>query len=253
MSDNVQKKEEALIKKRLRELSKNAYNRGIPYYSDFLSLSSQSIFHEINDFESIAFLSGGYDLSERKIAIFLPYEGYSYTSPIDCIRISILDARFAEALTHRDYLGSILNLGIDRSKLGDLVIEDKCAYLFCVGTMTNFIVENLTKVKHTLVNATRYDKALEDITLNFVSIKGFVSSVRLDSVSACAFNISRSKIISYIESGEVFVNGRVVTTNSYNLKEGDIISVRHVGKAIYRGSSNLSRKGKLNISIDRYN
>ena len=121
-------KEESMLQKRLVELSRLAYNRGIVIFSDFLNLNELNILHTTpkDMFLSQYKTYGGYDLSERQMAVFLPDAlYYDYEYPIQIIEVTPSSKRFAEDLTHRDYLGARMNLGIERSKVGDIIVEDQ--------------------------------------------------------------------------------------------------------------------------------
>ena len=113
-------KEESMLQKRLVELSRLAYNRGIVIFSDFLNLNELNILHTTpkDMFLSQYKTYGGYDLSERQMVAFLPDAlYYDYEYPIQIIEVTPSSKRFAENLTHRDYLGALMNLGIERSKV----------------------------------------------------------------------------------------------------------------------------------------
>lgn len=252
MSEKFQKKDEELLRKRLKELYDMSYRKNIPLYSDFLTPYEQSLFYTMKFDEELSFLIGGYDMAERKIAVFLPYSGCEYNSPIRCLKIVPLSEKFSQDLNHRDFLGSILGLGLERCLVGDIVVKNNSAFVFCHTKMCDYIISNLTRIKHTSVNVAESYEVLEDVLSNFEEITGSVSSLRLDSILALAFNISRSKIITYIEEGLVFVNGRLITTNSYGLKDNDTISVRHLGKFKFLGIINTTRKGKLSVKIQKY-
>lgn len=127
-------------------------------------------------------MDGGYDTAERKMIIFLPYEDFPYNQPYDIIRIKPANPRFAESLTHRDYLGSLMGLGITRDKLGDVVLDDGCAYVFADANISDYIISGLCQVKHTTVTASTVDKLDFNYTPAFEEIKGTVASLRLDSV-----------------------------------------------------------------------
>ena len=126
-------KEELMLQKRLIELSKLAYQRGIVTYSDFLNLNELNILHTTpkSEFFSCYETFGGYEFSERQMAVFLPDAlCYEKNYPISVLKIEPLQKKFSEKLSHRDYLGSILNLGIERCKLGDILVEEDYALLF---------------------------------------------------------------------------------------------------------------------------
>ena len=138
-----QKKETKLLEHRFIELSRIAFEREIVTYSDFLNLNDQNILHTLpkNKLYSRYVLFGGYDMAERQMAAFIPEAlslryGVSDITPkeIDypfcAVKIEPKNKRFSEDLTHRDFLGSILNLGIDRSKTGDILVTEDSALLF---------------------------------------------------------------------------------------------------------------------------
>lgn len=263
-------KEETLLQKRLVELSRIAYMRGIVMFSDFLNLNELNILHTTpkNMFLSRYETYGGYDLSERQMVAFLPdalyYElpkclggaaggkSYMYQYPIQIIEISPVNRKFSEELTHRDYLGAIMNLGIERCKLGDIITDEGKAILFAKEELADYMIENLTRIRHTTVQAhavSEFDVVYEP---RYEEIKGTVASIRLDTVLALAYPLSRSKLTSYIESGRVFVNGKLITSNGYRLKEGDMISVRKMGRISYTGILSETKKGRYMVMIRKY-
>ena len=227
---------EVLFEKRMKELSKNAYYRGVLTFSDFLDLNELHMLHSLPKNESGVKVEtfGGYALAERQMAAFIPDAlFFQQDYPISCIQIRPAAEKFAESLTHRDYLGAILNLGIERSKIGDILVDGKTAHVFCHENMAPFLMQELCRVRHT-------------------NVSGTVSSVRLDSVIALAFSTSRSSIISLIEGGKVFVNGKNILSNGYNLKEGDIVSVRGRGKFRFEEVGGITKKNRYHISLARY-
>lgn len=248
-------KEEIVLQKRLIELSRVSYQRGIATYSDFLNLNELNILHTTpqNTFFTKYETVGGYCGSERQMVVFLPDALY-YTPfyPIKVLKISPLHKKFAEELSHRDYLGAILNLGIERCKLGDILLIDGNAYIFVHESLANFICQNLTRIRHTSVYVETEDEQSFSYTPDIEEIKGTVASIRLDSILSLAFPISRSKLVPLIEGGRVFVNGKLITTNSYNLKENDIISVRKKGRFQYKGILSQTKKGRYYVLLHKY-
>ena len=110
--------------KRIRELANISYQRDIATFSDFLNLNEQNLI-KMERFPGVSVeFYGGYDHAERVIAAFHPPTvDYEWTYPISCLRIEARSAKFSEKLTHRDYLGAILNLGVDRSVIGVAVLS----------------------------------------------------------------------------------------------------------------------------------
>ena len=124
-------KEEQMLQKRLIELSELSYRRDIVTFSDFLNLNELNILHTTpRDMLSSRYETfGGYEPAERQMAAFLPDAlYYEYRYPISVIRITPANRKFAEDLTHRDFLGGILHLGIERSCLGDLLVDDSACH-----------------------------------------------------------------------------------------------------------------------------
>ena len=244
-----------MLQKRLIELSKIAYQRDIVTYSDFLNLNELNILHTTpkNEWFTCYETYGGYEYSERQMVAFLPDAlCYEKKYPICALKVEPLQRKFSEDLSHRDYLGAILNLGIDRCKLGDILIEDNYAIIFVHQSLRNFIMEELCRIRHTSVCITEIDA--EDVTYQpkTKEISGTVSSLRLDSLLSLAFSSSRSKLVAYIENGKVFVNGKLVTSNGYQIKEDDIISVRGLGRFQFKELVSETKKGRFYVKIHLY-
>lgn len=248
-------KEELLLQKRLAELSRIAYTREIVTFSEFLNLNELNILHTtpkdmlLSQYKTY----GGYGLSERQMAAFLPDAlYYDYQYPIQIIEISPVNRKFAEELSHRDYLGAVMNLGIERCKLGDILIEDGKAILFAKEELAGYIMEHLTRIRHTTVKTSILSAFEDSYEPRYEELKGTVASVRVDTVLSLAYPLSRSKITGLIEGARVFVNGKLVTSNGYRLKEGDILSVRKMGRIGYNGILSETKKGRYMVSIRKY-
>lgn len=256
-----------MLRKRLVELSNQAYSRNIVVFSDFLNLNELNILHTTpkDMFPSRYETYGGYELSERQMVAFLPDALYYASAddvyppetcvtlyPMQVIEIKPANKRFAEELTHRDYLGSLMNLGIDRCKLGDIIVDGDTAAVFARDEIVDYIAKNLTRIRHTTIQVAV--KKTSDISYNprYEEIKGTVPSVRLDTVLSVAYPLSRSKLTAYITNARVFVNGKLITSNGYHLKDGDIISVRGLGRISYEGILSETKKGRYMISVRKY-
>ena len=246
---------EELFKKRAQELARTAYVRGIVTFTDFLDMNEINIIHTINWKASGVSLKlfGGYEMAERQIAAFVPEAlSYIWEYPIVCLCIKPDSARYAEVLSHRDYLGSVLNLGLNRGKIGDIMIDEKSAYIFVHEKIASFLQEQLIRVRHTSVWC---EPIMDMHTIprpKTTEIRGTVASIRLDSVIALAFSTSRNSILPFIEGGKVFVNGRLITSNGYTLKEQDIISVRGKGKFRFGEFISSTKKGRCLVTVYRY-
>ena len=247
-------KEEFFLK-RIRELANISFQRDIVTFSDFLNLNEQNMVNSQNlrSLGVTAEFYGGYENAERQMVAFHPDAlAFEWSFPIDCLKIEPRAAKFSEKLTHRDYLGAIVNLGVDRGVAGDILIRDKTAWFFCQSRMTDFFLENLCKVRHTEVYVTKTGEDEELPKPSLTPVSGTCSSVRLDALIALAFRESRSSITPCIGQGLVFVNGKMITSNGYEPKEGDIISVRGKGRFIYEGVSRQTKKGRCGVRLSLY-
>lgn len=245
-----------LLKKRFLELAGKAYNSDIFTFTDFLGLAEQSAFNDVKrDIRGIAFSTfGGAEGAERVVIRFgSPEElGYEVPFPISIIKVEPASAKYADRLTHRDFLGALLNLGIERDTLGDIVIIDNVGYIFALEGIAPYIAENLIKVKRTDVSASVTDRLPEGELYRTEDKTVQVSSERLDAIIARAFSISREDAQSLFKKRLVFADGRQIDSASYSPKENEKISVRGYGRFIYIGTRSLSKKGKCNVLIKVY-
>ena len=248
--------DELLLYKRLIELSNRAYQNNIYTFSDFLSLSQQEVLYQASRdkaFAPIRFdLFGGYENFERQMVRFGSEAdfGYLVDFPISCIKIEPLAKKFAKEYTHRDYLGSLMSLGIDRKKFGDIFVDGMDAYIYVEESTTDYIFENFVSVGRNSVKCSfaelpeEYKKAaLKESTIQ-------VASPRADAVIAKVYNLSRKDTLPYFTEKKVSVNGHIVENNDKTLAVNDTVSVRGFGKFNIINEGGLSKKGKLNLVVE---
>lgn len=244
------------MKNRLRDLAERSYNQGIFTFTGFLGLSEQEVFWQQEEtFRHAGYtLDGGCQDADRVVIRFGNEAelGYEMPFPTVCIHISPLQQKFADNLSHRDFLGALMNLGIDRSTLGDIRVGDRDAYLFCLNSIADFICENLDRVRHTHVKCTVVD-SFENILQEepeYVTIQ--VQSLRVDAVLAKVYNMSRERSLELFRAGRVYVNGRLCENNSRLLKVGEAVNARGFGKFKLTGEPRETRKGKLAVDAAVY-
>lgn len=258
-------KDSQVFMKHIQDLMTRSYMQNRPYYSEFLSLEESGAAYlqlQQKQIDVSLHLYGGYQNAERQIIAFIPkgYEPAAQSMPVSCIRIEPLQFRFHDELSHRDYLGALMNLGIERNLLGDIVIHKETkkghtypvAYVFCLTRICDFIIDNLSKVRHTQVVCSedreyevQYEPAFEEIT-------GTVASERLDAVLAFLIKQSRSHAAALIGEKQIFINNICIQNAGYRLKENDVIRIRGYGKYIYRSGSLHTKKGRLVIHALKY-
>ena len=247
--------ENELIAKRFLELDRKAYLNGYYTFTDFLGLKEQSVFADIRCRLSGKFRRyGGTDGTERVMIRFGDEEdiGYDLPFPITLLLVRPKAEKFADRLTHRDFLGALLNLGIERDTLGDIIIRNNTGYIFVKEDIAKYIETELTRIAHTDVTVTPTDELPEGDLYKKESARVQVSSVRLDAVIARAFHLSREDAQSLFAKRLVFADGREISSTSYSPKLGETVSVRGYGRFVYIGEVGKSKKGKINIEIEIY-
>jgi RNA-binding protein YlmH len=247
--------ERELIAKHLLDLYRKADRGGYFLFSSFLGLNEQSVLKEIwGDVGRGCKLFGGAEGCERVMARFGNEDegGYDAPFPILTLKAEPVSPKFADKLTHRDVLGAIMNLGIERDVIGDIVLRDNAAYIFVKEEMGDYLLSSLTRIKHTDVHLTTVTDLPEGELYKTERRKIQLSGERVDAVVAKVFNLSRDDSQTLIKRGLVFRNGALVTSPSQTPKPLDRISVRGHGRFIYLGYDSDTRKGKMNILVDLY-
>ena len=247
--------EELYLQKRLIELAERSYKCSQYFFTGFLSSTDISLLHETAREQKLNFmLWGGYENAERKMARFGDKEliGYELDFPISIVCIEPILKKFSDEFTHRDFLGSIMNLGIKRETIGDILVMDRFAYVFVDEKIADYIVENLKKVRHTHMKVTRIEALPVEFEAKRNVCKILVSSLRLDVVIAGKYNISRNQALELFRSKKVFLNERLCENNSYIVKQDDIISVRGYGKMVFKEISGETKKGRVYIQVEEY-
>lgn len=251
-------KTEELFEKRILDLSGQAFQQGRYTFSNFLDLYEQSMLDGLKKKGQLRGIVcqtfGGYQEAERIMVRFGSLEelGYEQEYPIILLRIRPQHEKFADKLTHRDYLGSLMSLGIERSLIGDILVMDQEVYVFVKDTIGPFLMQEWLKVKHTFIRLEEIPLREFDYQPRFEEMKGFCPSFRADVLVGFFCKLSRKDSSELIKGQKVFVNGCLVTSSAKLLKEGDILSVRGYGKAIFSEIRGQSKKGRFGISMKKY-
>ncbi len=261
-----------LILGRIKDLAAKAYENNYVTHTDFLSASelydvrllcaSNGLItgeSQINGVEYCTY--GGPEDPDRNVICFLPSFMDEETfitqerkegNIISCILIEPANRKFADTLTHRDYLGSLMSLGIERNRIGDILGNDRKAYIFVKKEISGLITDELCRIRHTTVTCREVPASECDIIPEFAEIKGTVPSERIDAILSLVYKLSRSKASDLIASGSVIVDGKLPGSPGLNLKTGNRVSVRGFGKFIYDGAEGITRKGRTTVKIRVY-
>lgn len=249
--------EEAQLKKRFIELADRAYTNYQYQFTGFLNLMETSLFlQSAREFPHVSYkLFGGMEDCERQMARLGSEEmmGYEEPFPICCIKAEPNQQKFADNLSHRDVLGALMNLGVERSTIGDIILCNNVAYIFCTDKMARFLVSELTQIRHTPVRCQIVEELPASAVLRKTeSVRVQVASVRLDALISKVYNLSRGDSLELFRLKRVFVDGKLCENNSYSVKENEVISVRGFGKFRYLSQDGVSKKGKLNVTVEKY-
>ena len=238
----------------IKDISLRAEKSGRYFFTSFLTQAQQSDIESMKRELCTFKFYGGADMTERNMARFGDENeiGWEQDFPITILKVSPLNAKFADALTHRDFLGALMNLGIERDQIGDIAVRDNEAYIFATDKMADYICEKLDKVKHTNVKCEITDNIPDGELYRCENEEIIVSSVRIDCVIAGVFKLSRNEAQNLIESEKVFVNSRAVISVSKELCENDVVSVRGYGKFVFSGEKSRTKKGRIVIAAGVY-
>ncbi|MEG1869333.1 MAG: YlmH/Sll1252 family protein [Oscillospiraceae bacterium] len=196
-------------------------------------------------------LFGGYENSQRRVfgvfdELTQPDENSFGITPITC---TFADFR---TIAHRDFLGSLMGLGIKRECVGDILVGDGYAIIFVINSILPVVMSELRKVSTMGVKLEQGITKPLPAAYKLQPLEGTVSSLRLDCITAMLTGQSREKSTKLIASGLVFVNYVEQTNISAVLKEKDVITIRGEGKFIFDSVRYETKKGKLNILINKF-
>ena len=254
----TQDREERLLLARVLDKAEQSGKRNLPAQTDFLSPRQQALarvlLHQAGIPETAYSTWGGYEGAERRLICFLPDwmepEDVRLQAPLRFLRASWYPD---VSLSHRDLLGSLMGLGIVREKLGDLLVgEGRCDLIVEDGVAeflrTSWEGAGRAKLKLTELSC----QELEIPERQYQEIRDTVSSLRLDAVLGCGFQISRTKAAALVESGKVELNWRECTKTDQVVAEGDLISARGFGRMELAAVGGLTRKGRTGVTVRRY-
>ena len=222
-----------------------------PYFMPFMSERKQAVlFSELKKayFDNYLFF-GGYGNSERKRL------GLFFDEPCeDCFPISAVEFSFrkCDKLTHRDFLGALMSLGIERETVGDILVEDGRAVVFVKTELSDYIMSQISKVGSVGVKVDDADLSKLPQGRGFEEKTYIVSSLRLDNIVAAVCRLSREKTRTVIMADSVCVNFEETKNVSLNLKEDDVFTIRGKGKFVLKSILGTTGKGRIRISVIHY-
>ncbi len=194
---------------------------------------------------------GGFPEAERTQMVCFP----EFFEPVREEYLALLECtgRELSGLNHRDYLGSLMGLGIVRENIGDILVGEEKAFLFLKPEIVDYILQNLTKIGRQGIRLTECPISMAELPKRPVKeVTGTVATLRLDAVLAVGTGLARGKAAELIQGGQVAVNWETVQEVSGAVKEGDVLSVRGFGRMQLSSIGGTTRKGRIGITVIRY-
>ena len=250
------RKENEMFIGHIQDLAARSFQNNIYTFTNFLDQAQLSLVSAMEKDLSYAGMSlfGGTEYADRCVARFGKESelGYSQPFPIVCLQVVPAVEKFGEELSHRDYLGALMNLGVERDLLGDIYVYGKTAWVFCLSHIAEYIRQNLVSVRHINVSVSILEDIPESVGPVLEDRTVICASERLDAIVARTYDLSRSQSLSLFTQGKVYINGKQILNNSVPCHPGDRISVRGFGKIIYVGVDGQTGKGRFRIRIRVY-
>lgn len=224
-----------------------------PYYSYFLNERQAELARcavTENAASSFCFW-GGYDDAARVMLCVYPeyMRPENNNFPIACLNVKF---RKVDELSHRDFLGSLMALGIKRETVGDIIVQEGIASFFVKSDMKQYIKSQISKIGRVGVAFCDETADFKSVSQNFEDRECVVSSLRIDSVVGAAAKISRAKAQQAVAAGMVAKNFEITYNTDCRLCSGDKISVRGYGKFIVQFDGSVSKKGKYRILLRKF-
>ena len=250
--------EERTLLARAMDQMAMAETRGAPAHTGFLSPREQEAVSRL-----IAacgrprhLFYGGWEEAERRVCLFLPdwmedgMDFFREDGPLVALRAVW---RSGESLTHRDFLGALMGMGVAREKVGDLLVKEGCCDILLLREVAPFLLQSME-------GAGRARLRLEALPLEEVSppevqvkvVRDTVAALRLDAVMAAGFSLSRGRAAEHISAGRVNLNWQECRKGDRTVARGDVISCRGLGKCRITEVGGLSRKGRVTVTLERY-
>lgn len=248
--EHIKDKDQILNMRKLLDKIEIALNKHQVQITDFMDpyemRLSKSILNRFTDIEYREL--GGIEIAERKIVVIYPH--YIQIEDTDSYIVALSIESNNNNLSHRDFLGGILNLGINRIKVGDILIHEGYAQVVVKREIADYILTNLDRIGNQKIKVRKIPiEDLKEGQVDYIIKRTILSSLRLDVLISGAFNLSRNESQSLIAAQRVKVNWEPIDKMSKEVKEGDIISVKGYGRFILSVIEGTSKKGKIKVEL----
>lgn len=254
VAEQFKSDEDRLIAGRTLDLVRQTLQTADPQSMGFLNPAEQdvarAVLHRIPDVRYVMY--GGYRGAERKRVIVMPSYFLNEYLDYQIGAIEIVPETDGEAVTHGDYLGAILALGLNRDKVGDIVVCADRAQVFVDSALEQHIETTLTRVGRFRATARSIDPdRVEVVPERVEEIERTVASLRLDSVAAAGYSTSRTHMTKEIKARRVKLNWNLVLKPDIEVQVGDVISMAGRGRVVLEEVLGETRKGRVRIRLKK--
>lgn len=247
--------EERPFVERMIDLAERVDDRQSPALTDFLDPRQQKIALSVvrRHADLVITLSGGFHGAERQRALIAPSYWAAEDSEFELAFLRVSVPGDYVKLSHGDYLGALVGLGMKRGKLGDLSVDDEGCDLVVSRDMADFVRLHLNQVGRAAVHIEEIGQDLfKEVRREFQEKEFTVMSLRLDAVASDAFNLSRTKVVDPIKSGKLQLNWQTIENPATVVEEGDVISLRGHGRVRILEVGGQTKKGRTVIKVGKY-
>lgn len=275
---NISKIEEKILVKKILDKYYLYEKTGNSTHSDFLDPYQQKLMEKVLNTMGIKDYSffGGYEGAERAVVVFCPMVVPSrvelkswndedhlidkgndipsfYWELQELFTTLKLAPKQRNTFSHRDYLGSLMGLGIKREKIGDILVEEEFCLIVVLKEIAEFIQYNLTKVGNTTVDINVVENGeLKIFEPRTKEINSTVASLRVDCIASAGFGISRNKIAQLIKSQRMYLNWELVSSPSKMVEGGDTISIKGKGRVVLDDIGKLTKKNRIHVLLKKF-
>jgi len=255
----IPKVEDKLLLSKILDKALKAENSMSTTHSNFLDPYQIALVTKVlSEFNDVDFtFDGGYEGAERSIVIFrpkfMPFEDYINVDREKYFKVINIRLNKKNSFSHRDYLGSLMGLGIKREKIGDILVYDNFCDVIVLEEVADYIKYNLTMVGSARVEVEI--KRIGELKAPEPKVKEIsttVASLRVDCVASAGFGISRSKAADLIKAEKLNLNWEMVNNLARQVNEGDTISIRGMGKIVLNRINGRTKKDRISVLIKKF-
>ncbi len=250
--------DERVLLARVLDKAEQARTRSIPAHTGFLSPAQQAAVSDLLNASGhpTHLFFGGYAGAERAVCAFLP----DWQSDIDWLAdedkpVAALRCAFPQSsgLTHRDFLGGLMGIGITREKIGDILVGDGTCDILVLTEALPIVLDQFSTAGRFRLRTSPLPLAeLRAVEVQVKAVRDTVATLRLDAVLSSGFSIARAKAAALVQTGKVSVNHRECLKPDRLVAEGDTLTCRGMGKCILKSVLGQSKKGRIMIEMERY-